>query len=64
VLQLHVHAHPELLQIELGPVDLYGEKKTFKIYGMDSVTPVELVKEKGEMFFIDDRTKAKRTGDI
>ena len=47
----------------LIPVDLYGEKKTFKVYGMESATPVEFVKEKGGLFFIYDRTKAKRTGE-
>ena len=47
----------------LIPVDLYGETKTFNVYGMESVTPVKFLKEKGETFFIYDRTKAKRTGD-
>jgi CubicO group peptidase (beta-lactamase class C family) len=46
----------------LIPVDLYGETKLFNVYGMDTITPVEFVRDKGEMCLVYDRNKAKRTG--
>lgn len=47
----------------LIPVDLYGERKLFRVYGVDTVTPVEFVEEGGETYLVYDRNKAKRTGE-
>jgi len=47
----------------LIPVDLYGERKLFRVYGVDTVTPVEFVKEGSEMFLLYERNKARRTGE-
>jgi CubicO group peptidase (beta-lactamase class C family) len=42
------------------PVDLEGESKLFKVYGVDSTTPVEFVQRNGEIYMIYERTKAKK----
>jgi len=44
----------------LIPVDLKGETKRFRVYGIDSTTPVEFVQQNGETFMIYERNKAKR----
>ncbi len=44
----------------LIPVDLEGEPKKFKLYGIDTVTPVQFHRRDGETIMVYDRTMAKR----
>jgi hypothetical protein len=44
----------------LIPVDLEGEPKVFKLYGLDTVTPVQFHRRNGETIMVYDRTMAKR----
>jgi CubicO group peptidase (beta-lactamase class C family) len=44
----------------LIPVDLDGEPKEFKLYGIDAVTPVQFFRRGGETIMVYDRTMAKR----
>ncbi len=44
----------------LIPVDLEGEPKEFKFYGLDTVTPVQFHRRGGETIMVYDRTMAKR----
>ncbi len=44
----------------LIPVDLEGEPKEFKLYGIDTVTPVQFFRRGGEAIMVYDRTMAKR----
>jgi hypothetical protein len=41
-------------------VDLEGEPKEFKLYGIDAVTPVQFFRRGGEPIMVYDRTMAKR----
>jgi len=49
--------------VPLVPVDLEGEPKLFKMYGVESSTPVEFVKRDGGIYLVFDRTLAKRASD-
>ena len=44
----------------LIPVDLEGEPKEFRLYGLDAVTPVQFHRMGGETIMVYDRTMAKR----
>ena len=44
----------------LIPVDLEGEPKEFKLYGIDTVTPIQFFRRRGETIMVYDRTMAKR----
>ena len=44
----------------LIPVDLEGEPMVFKLYGLDTVTPVQFHRRSGETIMVYDRTMAKR----
>ena len=44
----------------LIPVDLEREPKEFKLYGLDTVTPVQFHRRSGETIMVYDRTMAKR----
>jgi len=63
ILQLQTSFGRSSYATPLIPVDLYGEPKLFKTYGIDSVTPVEFVTSEDGIFLIYDRNKAKKTVD-
>lgn len=42
------------------PVDLEGEPKVFKLYGLDTATPVQFHRKGGETVMVYDRNMAKR----
>jgi len=44
----------------LIPVDLEGEPREFRLYGLDTVTPVQFHRRGGETVMVYDRTMAKR----
>ncbi len=44
----------------LIPMDLEGEPKEFRLYGLDAVTPVRFHRRSGETIMVYDRTMAKR----
>jgi hypothetical protein len=44
----------------LIPVDLEGEPKEFRLYGIDTVTPVQFMRRGGETIMVYDRTMTKR----
>jgi len=60
VLQLESSFGQATFTTPLIPVDLEGETKRFRVYGVDSTTPVEFVKQNGETFMIYERNKAKQ----
>jgi len=62
ILQLESSFGQATFTTPLIPVDLEGETKRFRVYGVDSTTPVEFVKQNGETFMIYGSNKAKRAG--
>jgi hypothetical protein len=46
----------------LVPVDLEGEDKTFKIIGVDTVTPVKFVRRGDDLYLVYERNLARRVG--
>ena len=46
--------------IPLIPVDIDGEPKRFKVYGVESVTPVEFILRHGERYMVYERNLAKK----
>jgi len=46
--------------VPLIPVDLEAETKLFKMYGVESTTPVEFVKRGGDTYLVFDRNLAKK----
>ncbi|MBS7619969.1 serine hydrolase, partial [Candidatus Bathyarchaeota archaeon] len=46
----------------LIPVDIGGEIKEFMVYGLDTITPVQFIREKENLFMIYERNKLKKTG--
>jgi len=62
ILQLESSFGQATFTTPLIPVDLEGETKRFRVYGIDSTTPVEFVQQNGETFMIYERNKAKQAG--
>jgi CubicO group peptidase (beta-lactamase class C family) len=48
--------------VPLFPVDLEAETKLFKMFGVESTTPVEFVKRGGDTYLMFDRNLAKKVG--
>ncbi|HEX9915372.1 MAG TPA: serine hydrolase [Candidatus Bathyarchaeia archaeon] len=46
--------------VPLAPVDLEAETKLFRMYGVESTTPVEFVKRDGDTYLVFDRNLAKK----
>jgi hypothetical protein len=44
------------------PVDIEGETKSFRTYGVDTVTPAEFITRDGETYLVYDRNLCRRVG--
>jgi len=64
VLQLESSFGQATFTTPMVPVDLEGDVKRFRVYGVDSTTPVEFVTQHGETFMIYERNKARRANSL
>ena len=60
VLQLESRFGERTFTTPLIPVDLEGETKQFRVYGIDSTTPVQFVRRGGALYLVYERNMAKR----
>lgn len=64
ILQLESHFGERTFTTPLIPVDIEGETKQFKVYGIDTTTPVQFVLKNGGTFLIYERNMAMRVSGI
>jgi CubicO group peptidase (beta-lactamase class C family) len=64
ILQLESRFGERTFTTPLIPVDLEGETKQFRVYGIDATTLVQFVQRNGGLFLIYERNMAKRVRDV
>jgi len=60
ILQLEMTWGRRTYTVPLIPVDLEGEPKLFRMYGVEATTPVEFLQRDGAIYMVYDRTMARK----
>lgn len=60
ILQLEMTWGMRTYTVPLIPVDLEGEPKLFRMYGVEAATPVEFIQRGGATYMVYDRTMARK----
>jgi hypothetical protein len=63
LLQLEQKWGERVFTTPMVPIDIEGEVKMFRIYGVDTVTPAEFNIRDGEMFLVYERNLCRRVGE-
>ena len=63
MLQLEQKWGERVFTTPMVPIDIEGEVKIFRTYGVDTVTPTEFYTRDGETFFIYERNLCRRVGE-
>lgn len=64
VLQLESSFESYRFITPLIPVEIEGETKEFLVYGLDTTTPIQFIRENGDTFMIYERNKLKKIREI